>query len=145
MPKVVVCCSGGFDPVHIGHVRYFREAKALGDYLVVILNSDNFLKQKKGYIFMPFEERKEIIESIRYVDKVVACIDKDQTVCQTLDKIKPDIFAKGGDSTAGNIPEYDTCNRCNIEMVFNVGGCKIQSSSRLVDESKRLGKNKDNK
>ena len=143
--KKVVAVSGGFDPVHIGHIKYFKEAKSLGDCLVVILNSDNFLKAKKSYVFMPFDERRMIIESIRYVDKVIPCIDEDQTVCKTLACLRPNIFAKGGDRTAENIPEYNVCKRLGIEMVFNVGGGKIQSSSWLVNESKRFNKTKDNK
>ena len=132
---VTVAVSGGFDPIHVGHIRYFKEAKKLGDKLVVILNSDQFLKNKKGYIFMPFEERKELLESIKYVDEVVRCIDKDQTVCQTLRKLKPDIFAKGGDRNLKNIPEKEVCEELGIKMLFGVGGGKVQSSSWLVDNS----------
>lgn len=130
--EIVVTTSGGFDPVHVGHVRLFREAKALGDKLVVILNSDDFLLKKKGYVFMPFNERKEILESIKYVDEVVLCIDTDQTVSKTLEKLKPDIFAKGGDRKESNTPELPLCKELNIRVVFNVGGRKVQSSSWLV-------------
>lgn len=133
MKKVAV--SGGFDPLHVGHINLFKEAKKLGDYLVVILNSDEFLMTKKKYIFMPFEQRKEMIESIRWVDEVVPCIDKDQTVCQTLRKIKPDIFANGGDRNKKNIPEVAICQEIGAQMVFNIGGGKIQSSSWLVNDA----------
>lgn len=133
MKKVAV--SGGFDPLHVGHINLFKEAKKLGDYLVVILNSDEFLMTKKKYIFMPFEQRKEMIESIRWVDEVVPCIDKDQTVCQTLRKIKPDIFANGGDRNKKNIPEVAVCQEIGAQMVFNIGGGKIQSSSWLVNDA----------
>jgi D-beta-D-heptose 7-phosphate kinase/D-beta-D-heptose 1-phosphate adenosyltransferase len=131
--KIVVVC-GGFDPVHIGHIRHFKEAKKLGDELVVILNTDRWLKKKKGYVFMPYEERKEIIESIRYVDRVVKCIDKDESVGKTLAMIKPDIFAKGGDRDLKSLPnsEVDICKRLGIKIVCGVGGKKIQSSSDLV-------------
>lgn len=122
--------------MHVGHVRMFKQAKKLGDRLVVILNSDRFLKKKKNYVFMPFKERKEMIEGIRYVDRVVPCIDKDQTVCQTLRKLKPDIFANGGDRTDKNIPEYALCDELGIKMIFNVGGGKVQSSSWLVNKVK---------
>ena len=133
-----VAVSGGFDPLHIGHVRYFKEAKKLGNKLVVILNSDEFLIKKKGYAFMPYEERKEMIESYTsIVDRVVKCIDKDQTVCKTLELLKPDIFAKGGDRTLKNIPEKEICEKLGIEMIFQVGGKKIQSSSWLLKKSKR--------
>lgn len=133
MKKVAV--SGGFDPLHVGHINLFKDAKKLGDYLVVILNSDEFLMTKKKYIFMPFEQRKEMIESIRWVDEVVPCIDKDQTVCQTLRKIKPDIFANGGDRNKKNIPEVAICQEIGAQMVFNIGGGKIQSSSWLVNDA----------
>jgi D-beta-D-heptose 7-phosphate kinase/D-beta-D-heptose 1-phosphate adenosyltransferase len=135
--KVVVAVCGGFDPLHIGHIRHFKEAKALGDTLVVILNSDVWLRRKKGYVFMPFDERKEVIESIRYVDRVIPYVEDDPTgfVAQTLATLKPDIFAKGGDRTAENIPpsEVDVCRRLGIELVTGVGGGKVQSSSWLVD------------
>lgn len=134
----VVAVSGGFDPLHVGHVRYFKEAKKLGDKLVVILNSDKFLTEKKGYAFMPFDERKEIIESLECVDEVFDCIDEDQTVCKSLESLKPDIFAKGGDRTLDNIPEADVCRKNNIEMIFTVGGGKVQSSSWLVDKKRDL-------
>jgi len=132
--KIIVAVSGGFDPVHIGHIRYLKEAKKLGDRLIIILNSDEFLMKKKGYIFMPFDERKEILESIRWVDEVIPSIDKDQTVCKTLSKLKPDIFAKGGDRTLENIPEREVCEKLGIKMVFRVGGGKVQSSSWLLNK-----------
>ena len=128
----IVVVSGGFDPVHVGHIRYFRAAKQLGDELVVILNSDKFLMKKKGFVFMPFNERKEILEAFACVDRVIPCLDKDQTVCKTLEELRPDIFANGGDRFLENIPEVDVCRRLGIEMIFNVGGKKIQSSSDLA-------------
>lgn len=134
---IIVAVSGGFDPLHIGHIRMFDKAKKLGDKLVLILNSDRFLMRKKGYIFMKFKERKEIIENIRSVDKVVPCIDKDQSICKTLEKLKPDIFANGGDRKLSNIPEKRICKKLGIKMVFNVGGGKIQSSSRLINRIKK--------
>jgi len=129
---IVVATSGGFDPLHIGHIRCFKEARALGDHLVVILNSDRFLREKKGVVFIPYLERKEILKSIVYIDDVVDCVDEDQSVCKTLEKIIPDIFAKGGDRTLENIPEKKVCERLNIKMIFNVGGKKVQSSSWLL-------------
>lgn len=137
----IIAVSGGFDPVHIGHIRYFKEAKKLGK-LVVILNSDRFLKRKKGFVFMPFKQRKEVLESIRYVDKVVPCIDKDQTVAKTLAKLKPDIFAKGGDRKFSNLPTSETkvCDKLKIKMKFLVGGKKIQSSTKLCQNLKSCGR-----
>ena len=132
MKEKIVAVSGGFSPIHIGHIRYFKDAKKLGDKLIVILNTDEFLKRKKGIVFISYRERKEIIESIKYVDEVIRCIDKDQSVCETLKYLKPDIFAKGGDRILGNIPEKDTCEVLGIKMVFGVGGGKIQSSSWLL-------------
>jgi cytidyltransferase-like protein len=143
--KIIVATSGGFDPVHIGHIRLFKEAKALGDELVVILNNDNWLKEKKGFVLMSEKERKEIIESLKYVDRVVITKHrpnpKNMSVCAELSSLKPDIFAKGGDrdkedakkiSSSLN-PEQVLCQKLGIKIVFNVGrGGKIQSSSWLT-------------
>jgi len=138
--SIIVVASGGFDPVHIGHVRLFEAAKKLGDKLVVVLNNDNWLKTKKGFAFMPEKDRIEIIKAFRCVDKVVLTEhkphDKDTSVCRELKKIKPDIFANGGDRKAGNIPEYELCDKLGIKMVFNVGGKKIRSSSELARRAK---------
>lgn len=137
--RTVVAVSGGFDPIHIGHVRLFIKAKKLGNYLVVILNNDNWLRDKKGSEFMPEKERKELIEAFRAVDKVVLTDHKpgeyfkDKSVVRALRKLKPDIFANGGDRVAGNIPEYELCDKLGIKMIFNIGhGGKIQSSSWLL-------------
>ena len=137
--KVVVAVCGGFDPIHVGHIRHFRDAKKLGDILVVMLNDDDWLAKKKGYVFMPFEERKEIVESIRYVDKVMRVIDTNGSVAKTLEQLKPDVFAKGGDRKIDNIPksEIGVCRRLGIKMVFGVGGGKVQSSSWLIDKTKQ--------
>ena len=115
--KTIVAVSGGFDPLHRGHIRYLKEAKQLGDELVVILNTDEFLTKKKAYLFMPYRERKEILKSVRCVDRVVRCIDKDQTVAKTLELVRPHVFAKGGDRTIGNIPESEraTCQKWGIK------------------------------
>lgn len=133
----VVAVSGGFDPLHIGHIRMFEEAKALGDKLVVLVNSDEFLIRKKGKAFMPLAERMEMIRAIRCVDEVYAVIDTDQSVCETLRLIRPDIFANGGDRTQDNIPENDVCKELGIIRVFNVGGMKVQSSSELLNNYAR--------
>jgi len=130
---IKVAISGGFDPVHIGHIKLIKAARKLGDKLVVILNNDNFLLKKKGFVFMPLRERKEILESITGVDEVFISHDKDLTVCKALSQIKPDIFANGGDRLSEiDIPERETCKRINCKMIFGVGGRKIQSSSWLV-------------
>lgn len=137
MKKVAV--SGGFDPLHVGHLRMFKKAKELGDYLIVILNDDNFLKKKKGYIFMPEQERKEIIESYSFVDEVYIhhpISKEDMTVCQALEMIKPNIFANGGDRYKTNTPEDKLCKLLDIKTVYNVGGDKVQSSSDMVSNAK---------
>ena len=137
MKKIAV--SGGFDPVHIGHLQMLDEAKSLGTHLTVILNSDRFLKEKKGYFFMPFKERKKILLGFKSVDRVVRCIDKDETVKETLKDLRKknliDVFANGGDrKNVKDIPEYEVCKENGIKMVFGVGGGKLQSSSKLVNK-----------
>ena len=135
--KIIVAVSGGFDPIHIGHVRMFEQARALGDELVVILNNDHWLKKKKGYAFMPEKERKEVIEALRAVDRVVLTRhkpnDNDTSVARALRALKPDIFANGGDRKIGNVPEVAACAAIGCAMVFNIGkGGKVQSSSWLL-------------
>lgn len=134
---IVVAVSGGFDPVHIGHVRMFEAAKRLGTKLVVILNNDNWLHTKKGFVFMPQKERAEIIRALRCVDAVVLTHhrpnDTDRSVSRALMRVRPDIFANGGDRKAEqDIPEAKVCKFLGIRMRFNVGGKKVQSSSALT-------------
>lgn len=133
-PMVTVAVSGGFDPLHVGHLSHFYEAKKLGDRLVVIVNTDEFLRRKKGFVFMPFAERCEIVGAIRVVYSVFPSIDKDQYVAASLARLKPDIFAKGGDRTIDNVPqtEKDACERNGIRLVCGVGGDLTHSSSRMV-------------
>ena len=138
---IVVAVSGGFDPIHIGHARMFEEAKKLGDKLVVILNNDNWLMKKKGFIFMPQEERREVIKGFRAVDDVIFTEHgpnpTDMSVCAELKKLKPDIFANGGDRTSKNIPEAPICGSLGCKMVFGIGhGGKVQSSSWLTEKLK---------
>ena len=134
--KKLVAVSGRFDPIHVGHVRMIQASALIGD-VVVIVNSDEWLNRKKGYSFMPFEERAEIIESIRGVVAVIMADDEDGTVCQTLRELKPDVFANGGDRVNDNTPEGAVCNELGVEMMWNVGGEKIQSSSWLVRDAKQ--------
>ena len=136
--EIVVAVSGGFDPLHIGHLQMIKEAKELGDKLVVILNNDNWLKKKKGYVFIPQEQRKAILEAIKWVDEVVLTSHpentEDMSVSKELEKIKPDIFANGGDRTRKNIPEVEVCRKINCKMIFNIGkDGKIESSSWLLN------------
>ena len=141
IPKVVAV-SGGFDPIHPGHIRLIQEAKKLGDKLVVILNNDNWLRKKKGFVFMPENERREVIEALAGVDKVVLSSHPkntvDMSVCRELKQIRPNVFANGGDRKPGNTPEKALCATINCRMVFSVGrGGKVQSSSWLL--KKHLG------
>ena len=129
--RVLVAVSGGFDPVHVGHVRMIAEAANYGA-VIVIANSDAWLMRKKGYIFMTWEERQEILYSFKGVADVLEAKDDDGSVCETLRKLKPDIFANGGDRKDSNTPEVALCQELGIEMLWNVGGGKIQSSSELV-------------
>ena len=127
-----VAVSGGFDPVHVGNLRMFKEASKCGK-LTVILNSDEWLIRKKGYTFMTFDERKEIIESFDCVHRVVEVDDSDETVCEALERIEPTFFANGGDRKSDNVPEVNLCEKLGISLIWNVGGDKIQSSTDLVN------------
>ena len=135
--KRLVAVSGGFDPVHVGHVRMFEAAKKLGDELVVILNNDNWLRKKKRHVFMPEHERKEVIGAFQCVDRVVltghGADPADMSVVRELQELKPHIFANGGDRFAKNIPEVAVCKAMGCKMIFGVGrGGKVQSSSWLL-------------
>ena len=130
--RKVVAVSGGMDCYTSGHAKLIKDAARYGD-VVVILNSDDWLMRKKGYKFMPWEERAEILLSIKGVTEVVPVDDSDGTVCEALRRIRPDYFANGGDRKVGNTPEGDVCAELGIEMVWNIGGEKSQSSSWLID------------
>lgn len=127
----IVAISGGFDPIHIGHVRLINDAALKGD-VVVILNSDEWLKRKKGFVFMDWLSRAYILRSIKSVKDVVRVDDSDGTVCDALKRLKPDYFANGGDRTSENTPELTVCLDYAITPLWNVGGEKIASSSELV-------------
>ncbi len=148
--KIVVAVSGGFDPLHSGHVRLFRRARSLGTELTVILNNDNWLREKKGYVFMNEKERKEIIEALRVVDRVVITHHpknpKDMSVCAELKKVRPDIFAQGGDRNVANIPpcEVKLQKEIGFKIVENIGqGGKVQSSSWLLANYLKLNQGKE--
>ena len=135
MTKVkTICVSGGFDPVHVGHLRMMQDASQYGD-VIAIVNSDKWLMRKKGYIFMPFKERCEIIEGFSCVARTSFVEDADNTVCEALRRLKPDYFANGGDRKTDNTPEMQVCAELDIELLWNVGGGKIQSSSTLVNDA----------
>jgi cytidyltransferase-like protein len=136
----VVLCTGGFDPLHSGHIEYFRAAKRLGDILVVAVNSDSWLRRKKGREFMPSYERIKIIESLRMVDHCILFNDTDDHAIEAIRNVKmlyPNseiIFANGGDRTEKNIQEM---SEPGVEFEFGVGGAnKINSSSWILEEWK---------
>ena len=133
-PYDTVCVSGGFDPVHIGHLRMMQEAAEHGQ-VIAIVNSDEWLMRKKGYIFMPFKERCEILRGFACVSDTVGVDDSDGTVCEALRRLQPTFFANGGDRKTNNTPEMDLCNELGIQLLWRVGGGKIQSSSSLVTDS----------
>jgi cytidyltransferase-like protein len=131
--KKLVMVSGGFDPVHVGHLRMFEEAKKLGDELLVVLNCDAWLIRKKGKAFMSQAERAELIRGFRAVDYVYVLESDRADVCEAILRFKPAVFANGGDRKSDNIPEYQLCDQLGIGMVFDVGhGGKVQSSSWLL-------------
>ena len=127
----VVAVSGYFDPIHVGHLEFLKIAKSLGDKLVVIINSDYQADLKKGKSFMPEEDRLEIVQALRCVDEVFLSIDKDKSVCKSLEHLKPDIFANGGDRSLEEIPETAVMKKYNIDMVDGLGE-KIRSSSEIT-------------
>jgi len=136
----VVLCTGGFDPLHSGHIEYLRAAKRLGDILVVGVNSDSWLRRKKGREFMPSDERIKIIENLRMVDHCILFNDTDDHAIEAIRNVKilyPNseiIFANGGDRTEENIPEM---SEPDVRFEFGVGGYnKKNSSSWILDEWK---------
>ena len=129
--KVKIAVSGYFDPIHIGHLEYLKMAKALGDFLVVIVNNNQQCILKKGKFFMDEKDRLEIVKAIKYVDEVFLSVDDDRTICKSLELIRPNIFANGGDRSTDEVPETSVCKKYKIEMVDGLGE-KIRSSSSLT-------------
>ena len=137
--EITVAVSGYFNPLHIGHLEMMEKAKKLGDRLVVIVNNDYQVKLKGSVPFLNQADRLKIISAIKWVDKVFLSIDRDKSVRESLAKVKPDIFAQGGDRHQGNIPEVGVCRRLGIKMVEGLGG-KIRSSSVLIAQAALLKK-----
>lgn len=144
--QTIVVVSGGFDPVHTGHILLLNSAKALGHYLIVGLNSDAWLERKKTKAFMSWADRFAVVSNLKAVDEVLSFDDSDGTACDLLEKVKslyydyPIIFANGGDRTPNNIPELTVKN---ILFKFGVGGEKINSSSHIVEQSLKNFEKKD--
>ncbi|HQO11259.1 MAG TPA: adenylyltransferase/cytidyltransferase family protein [bacterium] len=129
---MVVAVSGYFNPLHVGHLEMIARAKKLGDKLVAIINNDFQVKLKGSVPFMSLKDRVKIISALRDVDEVFVSIDRDKTVCKSLAKLKPDIFANGGDRhSLGDVPEYPICQKYKIKMVDGLGK-KIRASSVLI-------------
>ena len=138
----VYMTSGGFDPLHVGHLRCILEtvdmAEKDGGYVAIIVNGDGFLERKKGKAFMPAAERAEIVAGIRGVDAAIIWDDGGQTVIGAIATLKPTFFTKGGDrAVPEDIPEWDICEEVGCKVIFNVGGEKIQSSSWLLGEAEK--------
>lgn len=137
-PKLgkVVMTSGGYDPIHPGHISCIIESKKYGDVVVVVVNGDHFLTAKKGKPFQNLETRSLIVSGIAGVDYVVPFeIEGDQTVNKALEVIKPDVFTKGGDRVdEKSIPEWEVCKKHNIEIISGVGEEKQWSSSWFLNE-----------
>jgi cytidyltransferase-like protein len=142
--KTIVVVTGGFDPLHSGHIAYIKAARELGDSLIVGVNSDEWLRRKKGQEFMPWEERATIIAALREVDRVINFDDSDNSAKDAIKKVRAIhptariIFANGGDRTKENIPEMDLLQEMlHLDFVFGVGGeDKKNSSSWILQEWK---------
>ena len=142
----IVCVSGYFDPIHVGHIEYFKKSKKIGDKLLVIVNNDKQAILKKGKPFMPFFERQIILENLKNVDLVIKPIDQDDTVRETLKSLAELAnneyklyFCQGGDrkydeQNPANTPEHDVCKEVGIEPIYGLGE-KVQSSSWLIKNS----------
>ncbi|HZJ40959.1 MAG TPA: adenylyltransferase/cytidyltransferase family protein [Candidatus Saccharimonadales bacterium] len=134
IPKkpVVVAVSGYFNPLHVGHLDMIKKAKKLGDKLIAIVNNDIQVKLKGSVPFMSEKDRVRVIGSLRDVDEVFLSIDKDKTQCRSLAKVKPEIFANGGDRyNINDVPEYPICQKLGIKMVDGLGK-KIRASSEMI-------------
>jgi len=130
--RSTVMVSGGFDPVHAGHIRMIRAAAEYGD-VIVIANSDDWLFRKKGFVFMEYARRVEILNAIKGVVLVDSVDDTDGTVCEAIKRIKPTYFANGGDRGRSNTPEQSVCEQLGVELLWGIGGEeKLQSSSSLT-------------
>lgn len=131
--KIVVAVSGYFNPLHVGHLEMMERAKKLGDKLVVIVDNDYQVKLKGSVPFFSQADRMKIVSAIKWVDEVFLSIDRDSSIAKSLAAVKPNIFAKGGDRNANNIPssETDICRKLNIRRVDGLGK-KIRSSSTLI-------------
>ncbi len=135
--KPTVMVSGGFDPVHVGHIRMILDASQYGD-VIVIANTDHWLHRKKGFVFMEWERRAEILNAIKGVILVDSVDDSDGTVCEAIERLRPTYFANGGDRGKKNTPEIALCEKLGVELLWGIGGdYKADASSDLVDRFRK--------
>lgn len=137
----IIICSGYFNPLHVGHLRYLEEAKRRGDALWVIVNNDVQVALKGSAPFMTAQDRLRIVDSLAVVDRAFMSIDEDRTVCETLRYLRrfmystpKAVFANGGDATAENVPEVAVCEELGIETAFGIVP-QIRESSKILDKA----------
>lgn len=133
-----IMLSGGFDPIHEGHLKMFKAAKVMGYAVIVVVNSDKWLLKKKGYLFQTLETRMDIIKELKSIDQVYPALDADGTVCESLLHIQPDFFGNGGDRTSESTPEKEFCKTGNIEMIYGLGGFDKPNSSSSINIKNRV-------
>jgi cytidyltransferase-like protein len=136
MSEIIVCASGYFNPITVGHIEYLQKSKDIGTKLIVIVNNDKQSFLKKGTSFMPEDERLKIVRSLKCVDTAILSVDEDRTVCKTIRLIHPHIFTNGGDQTNDMIPEKVICDDIGTQLVDRLGE-KIQSSSWLIEKARK--------
>lgn len=138
----IVIISGAFGPIHRGHVRLFKGSKAIGHKVILGLNSDQWVVDKRGKVFMDWAERAEVLREFRNIDEVISFDDSDGTALDLIMRVKklyPEMkiaFANGGGRTETNTPESGMCNAYGIDMVFNAGGGIVQSSTEIIENIK---------
>ena len=132
---MIIVVSGGFDPLHSGHINMFKQAQQFGTVWAIV-NTDEWLQRKKGYNLLSYNERELIVKSNRYVSKVIKGMDDNDNVVRNLQYLYKDkvhfAFANGGDRVPSSTPEMAYCLEHNIPMLFNIGGTKTESSSKIV-------------
>lgn len=136
MTDKFIALSGGFDVIHVGHLRMINDASKFGK-VIILLNSDDWLIRKKGYFLMPFGERKEMLEGFSNVHCVLPAMDDDGTVCRSIGSLNAIIsyFGNGGDRTQNNTPEAKECAEYSIPIIYGLGGNKVQSSTNLAEKA----------
>lgn len=133
MSEKTILVSGAFDPIHLGHLLLLKHAKSYGK-VVIALNSDNWIKKKKGFTIFDFDTRKNLLEEVPYVYKVIEVDDDDGTVCSAMMDVRPDFFGNGGVATSASIPdmEIQVCEYLGIEPVFSLGDVANDAEDRYL-------------